>query len=245
MNGDEIRPGRPRSSQRPIEPPVLPEGSLRALKVVMYRLYVEARQPRVDDVVAEIKELAVSLAGLLYPNGEGDEDGEAEVDRLLGAPSVGRDMIGAIVSGDTLPGSQDDAVAVAVALAHMARRFGQGTRAGELAPLVRQVRELWVSAKIPPPASWAAQPLVCDSPDLDARVLKAALPIPYIRRDLEEEAREHLNARRPLLLVGPSMVGKTRLAVELIRDLFARRRLFAPDSRSALTALLVCRLSFD
>ena len=48
--------------------------------------------------------------------------------------------------------------------------------------------------------------------DLQARVHQSVLPIPYIHRDEEETIRAHLRVRRPLLLIGSSMVGKTRMA---------------------------------
>src|SRR5215469_2862060 len=79
--------------------------------------------------------------------------------------------------------------------AKVARRVLQGTRAGRL-------------------------PLAGDAVDLDARVHRAVAPIPYVQRDVEGEVRDHLRSGRPVLLVGSSMVGKTRMAVRLIRELF-------------------------
>ena len=80
-------------------------------------------------------------------------------------------------------------------------------------------------------------PMVKEAKDLDTRVHRAVLPIPYIRRDAEGEARSHLEAGQPLLLVGSSMVGKTRMAVSFIRGMFADRTLVMPDSMSALASL--------
>ena len=80
-------------------------------------------------------------------------------------------------------------------------------------------------------------PRVGDSATLDARVHRAVLPIPYIRRDAEDEARRHLVSRRPVLLVGPSMAGKTRMAVALISGSLAGCMIAIPDSREALAAL--------
>ena len=80
-------------------------------------------------------------------------------------------------------------------------------------------------------------PLVKEANDLDARVHRAVLPIPYIHRDAEDEAQDYLEAGRPVLLVGSSMVGKTQMAVTLIRAMFANRRIAIPDSMNALAVL--------
>jgi tetratricopeptide (TPR) repeat protein len=80
-------------------------------------------------------------------------------------------------------------------------------------------------------------PLVKDATDLDVRVHQAVAPIPYVQRDIEEEVSEHLRSGRPVLLVGSSMVGKSRMAVRLIRDLFPDRGIVIPDSMDALASL--------
>jgi hypothetical protein len=82
-----------------------------------------------------------------------------------------------------------------------------------------------------------ALPRVESTADLGARVHRAVLPIPYISRDVEDEARRHLESGRPVLLVGPSMVGKSRMAVTFISDMFANRGIVIPDSKGALAAL--------
>jgi tetratricopeptide (TPR) repeat protein len=63
------------------------------------------------------------------------------------------------------------------------------------------------------------------------------VPIPYVQRDVEEEVRDYLRSGRPVLLVGSSMVGKTRMAVRLIKELFPDRGILIPDSMDALAAL--------
>ena len=73
--------------------------------------------------------------------------------------------------------------------------------------------------------------------DLGARVHHAVMAIPYIERDKEAEVREHLMAGRPVLLVGSSMVGKTRIAAEVVKSLFAARPVVIPDSKATLAAL--------
>jgi tetratricopeptide (TPR) repeat protein len=84
------------------------------------------------------------------------------------------------------------------------------------------------------PSEPAELPRVKDAKELDQRVRRAVLPIPYVRRDVEGQARGHLEAGRPVLLVGSSMVGKTRMAVSLIRDMFADHPLVMPDGVAAL-----------
>jgi tetratricopeptide (TPR) repeat protein len=79
-------------------------------------------------------------------------------------------------------------------------------------------------------------PLVTD-PGLEARVHRAVVALPYIRRDIEVQVRAHLEAGRPVLLVGSSMVGKTRMAATVIRDVFPIRKVVIPDSKDALASL--------
>jgi hypothetical protein len=77
--------------------------------------------------------------------------------------------------------------------------------------------------------------------EVDLRMLRvhpAVIDVPYLHRTLkEEEVRKHLMANRPVLLVGSSMVGKTRLAAVVVRDLYPDRHILIPDSANALTVL--------
>lgn len=73
--------------------------------------------------------------------------------------------------------------------------------------------------------------------DLDVRVVRAVVDLPYIRRDVESEIRADLAAGQPVLLVGPSMVGKTRIAATLIKEMLPTRDLLTPDSKDALVSL--------
>jgi tetratricopeptide (TPR) repeat protein len=82
-----------------------------------------------------------------------------------------------------------------------------------------------------------AVPKVGKSADLTARVWPAASPIGYVTRDIEEEIAKHLASRRPVVLVGSSMVGKTRIAASVIEAEFAGRKLYTPDSQDELRAL--------
>ena len=73
--------------------------------------------------------------------------------------------------------------------------------------------------------------------DLEARVHQSVLPIPYIHRDQEDTIRAHLRSGRPVLLIGPSMVGKTKMAARVIAEEFGSRPVAIPDNKTALAKL--------
>ena len=73
--------------------------------------------------------------------------------------------------------------------------------------------------------------------NLEARVHRAVLPIPYIPRDEEDQVRQHLLAGNPVLIVGSSMVGKTRMAAKVIAEMFGFKSAIIPDSKTALASL--------
>ncbi len=73
--------------------------------------------------------------------------------------------------------------------------------------------------------------------DLEARVHQTVLPIPYIHRDQEDTIRTHLHARRPVLLIGSSMVGKTKMAARVIAEEFGSWPVAIPDSKTVLADL--------
>jgi hypothetical protein len=75
------------------------------------------------------------------------------------------------------------------------------------------------------------------SADLEARVHPAVLTIPYIHRDEEDAMRALLHAGRPVLLVGSSMVGKTKIAARVIAEEFGSWPVAIPDSKTALADL--------
>ncbi len=81
-------------------------------------------------------------------------------------------------------------------------------------------------------------PLVRNT-DLKARVNPTVLSIPYIHRDEEDTLRDHLRARHPVLLIGPSMVGKTTMAAQVIAEEFGSWPLAIPNSKTALADLEV------
>ena len=73
--------------------------------------------------------------------------------------------------------------------------------------------------------------------DLEARVHQTVLPIPYIHRDEEDAICTHLRARRPVLLIGSSMVGKTKMAARVIMAEFGSWPVAIPDTKTALADL--------
>ena len=72
---------------------------------------------------------------------------------------------------------------------------------------------------------------------LEARVHQTVLQIPYIRRDEEDGICAYLHDRRPVLLIGSSMVGKTKMAAHIIANEFAAWPVAIPDSKTALADL--------
>lgn len=73
--------------------------------------------------------------------------------------------------------------------------------------------------------------------DLQARVHRSVLDISYLARDIETDVRACLRDRRPVLVVGPSMVGKTRLTAHVVRQELASWPIVIPDSKDALASL--------
>src|SRR5262245_44459820 len=81
-------------------------------------------------------------------------------------------------------------------------------------------------------------PTVGEVDDRALRVHSAVIDIPYVPRTAKErEVSEHLDARRPVLLVGSSMVGKTRLATAVVRRLYRDRPIFIPDAPTSFATL--------
>jgi hypothetical protein len=56
---------------------------------------------------------------------------------------------------------------------------------------------------------------------MDFGVLTPAVPLPYIERDLHRKVHDGLVEGRALLVRGHSMSGKTRLAYEVVRRVYA------------------------
>ena len=78
---------------------------------------------------------------------------------------------------------------------------------------------------------------IAGTADLEARVHQTVLPIPYIQRDEENTIRAHLRAGYPVLLIGSSMVGKTKMAARVVAEEFSSWPVAIPDSKTALADL--------
>jgi AAA ATPase domain len=85
-------------------------------------------------------------------------------------------------------------------------------------------------------------PQVREVSDAQLRVHASRLEVPYIERDKQAEVDSALVARRPLLIVGHSMAGKTRLAAFRVRKLCPDAALLAPLPGVALRELVENRL---
>jgi hypothetical protein len=81
-------------------------------------------------------------------------------------------------------------------------------------------------------------PLARDATLDDLRVHESSSVVAYVHRDAEGEVDALLRAGTPTLLVGHSMAGKTRLAVERVRAVLPDAPLLIPPSTSVLRSLL-------
>ena len=70
------------------------------------------------------------------------------------------------------------------------------------------------------------------------RVHESRVNVPYIKRDKESEVDAALSAQRPVLIVGNSMAGKTRLAAARVAAIFGDAVFLAPLPGNALRDLL-------
>lgn len=67
---------------------------------------------------------------------------------------------------------------------------------------------------------------------------QALVDVPYVERDAEREVADALAAGQPVLILGPSMAGKTRMAAELIQELYSARPVIMPDVPNGLATLM-------
>lgn len=71
----------------------------------------------------------------------------------------------------------------------------------------------------------------------DWGVHPALVRLPYLERDAEAEFVSAVESNEPVLVVGPSMAGKTRMAVKLLQELFPTRQVIVPDVPNGLAVL--------
>lgn len=60
-------------------------------------------------------------------------------------------------------------------------------------------------------------------------VHESRVNVAYLHRDAEDEAKQAIALLKPVLILGSSMAGKTRMAAELVRELFPDKHVFMPD----------------
>ena len=205
--------------QRRIPAPRVTPGPLRELKVLLYRLYLEARTPpvaRIADLIAE------------------DPD-----DLLPGCPS--KDTVHRIIGSGEFPAQQANVVSVAAVLAREAR--------WDVTDAVERVRSAWVTALLAEPLGKSLTELdpyaleVHQSINVPGDKSAPLLPT-YVPRDHDRRVRENVDRAVSgqnvlVALVGESSTGKTRTFWEAIQQLPPKWRLWqALDSapHSDLTA---------
>jgi TPR repeat protein len=72
----------------------------------------------------------------------------------------------------------------------------------------------------------------------DLGVLRSMVDVPYLERDIQQEATDVLSSGKPLLIVGDGLTGKTRLAAELIRQNYPEREVVIPVSAALFQTFL-------
>jgi tetratricopeptide (TPR) repeat protein len=81
-------------------------------------------------------------------------------------------------------------------------------------------------------------PLVAALGLAEFRVHSTVVELGYIRRDREDRLRNLLEAGIPALVVGLSLAGKTRMAVQVVRDLYHDWPVWIPERPNGLSELL-------
>ncbi|MFI6517860.1 hypothetical protein ACIBF1_20045 [Spirillospora sp. NPDC050679] len=223
MSGDRTR--GPVRRPRLIEKPWVPPGPLRDLKELLYGLYLEAGHPSLDEIHAKAEQLGT--------------------ENVAGWP--GRDSIHRILATPAAPPQQADVVAVAQALAALAR--------WDPADAAQRARELWMRAWQQAVSRRTNGPVgsvrVADARSRSLGVLKAVEVAgaegdspSYVRRDVDDAAggvrarlAEAADEGGFVVLVGRSAVGKTRSLHEAVLDLMPDWWLLQPRSAGDLDAL--------
>ncbi|MCC3291254.1 tetratricopeptide repeat protein [Arthrobacter sp. zg-Y1110] len=84
----------------------------------------------------------------------------------------------------------------------------------------------------------ALAPLADEVPLNTWRVHKSRIEVPYLRRDAEEQFITAVKNAEPVLVLGSSMAGKTRMAAQLIKENFSDTRVFIPDAPDGVSNIL-------
>ena len=118
---------------------------------------------------------------------------------------------------------------LAVGLVVLDQLRARGKRADERSGVLQhQARQIDRAGRLP---------VVRDASLEQLGVSRAMVDVGYIQRDREAAATAVLASGRPLLIVGHSMAGKSRMAAELIRRNYQDWPLFLPASSTALAEL--------
>jgi tetratricopeptide (TPR) repeat protein len=72
----------------------------------------------------------------------------------------------------------------------------------------------------------------------DFRVHRGSVELAYVERDRHQDLRDRLVEGRPVLVVGHSMAGKTRMAYEVVRELYGDWPCWIPERPDGLGLLL-------
>jgi tetratricopeptide (TPR) repeat protein len=199
---------------RAIKRPQVGPGPLGELKNLLYELYTASEAPTLDEIAAEISDLASD-------------------DRLRGAPS--RDTVGRILGTPELPAQQADAIAVAVVLARRA--------AWDQDDIEARIRTLWIQARLNPgkplglpirqldPFALEVHRAIELAPAMGGSDLPA-LPA-YVERPHDQQLRAAVKRvakgeSKLVMLVGGSYSGKTRACWEAVQALPDGWRLWHP-----------------
>jgi tetratricopeptide (TPR) repeat protein len=79
---------------------------------------------------------------------------------------------------------------------------------------------------------------VTETPPEDFRFHRGDADLPYLRRDRHQELLDRLVEGKPVLLVGHSLAGKTRMAYEVIREQYGHWPVWIPERPDGLATLL-------
>ncbi|MER6351988.1 hypothetical protein ABT186_09095 [Streptomyces sp. NPDC001634] len=215
MSRDGAGPSRVRRA-RPVAQARVAPGPLHDLKALLYRLYVEAGAPTLE----EIARLA------------------REDQRLPGAPS--RDGVLRVLSKPEVPANQADAVAVAVVLARLARwdaaDAARRVRDHWVAARLHPAEALRTVAQWDPVRLGVHPAIEADdtTPHRDAGAMTS-----YVEREHDQVLRERLaqavGGRAVFaVLVGGSCTGKTRALYEAVAAVLPRWPLLVPGHAAQL-----------
>jgi TPR repeat protein len=102
----------------------------------------------------------------------------------------------------------------------------------------RNRRAVIDSAARTPPDTPGEYPTVGEVSLHDLGVHVSLEKLGYLRRDKEHDLEQLLQAEVPVLVVGRSMAGKSRMAAEVVKRMFSDRQIVIPDPPSGLATLV-------